>query len=140
MKRYAEFLVEAVDAKAAIAKLRALPQWNGSVDIEEILPQEVDNPPAHGWNDITKHRERVGGIKIQNIPVRKLIPTQPYVSAGGVERYMKRPQSQWNDNKEDVLNVLWKAGKFYIGGGHHRAAAAILMGYPTVPAEITELR
>lgn len=147
MLSFRQFLLsEAVDQKTAIAKLRQLAKDHydsftkgESIDVETIFHEPVDNPPTHGWSDIVKARQKAGGIKLQDVPVKKLIPTQNYVSVGGVEQYIKRPQSQWNTNKEDILNVMVHRGRYYVLGGHHRSAAAILMGYSTVPAEITTL-
>lgn len=144
MLSFTQLFTEAVDQKAALARLHGIAKdttfsYGNSIDVDYIFKRPMAELPAHEWSDVIVHRDRVGGIRMHNVPVNLLIPTQPGVSVSGIERFIKTNPNRWNDDKEDVLSIFFKAGKLYVGGGHHRVAAAILMGYATVPAEITAL-
>ena len=139
---FAQILNEATDQKTAIAKLKAISKAHkmrytsyGYVGTEWIFNHDPEDPPSQRWNDNVTYREKVGGVKIQQIPVDKLIPTQTGVKLGGVEYYIKMNPNRWND-KFEVVRVVLNQGRFYVMDGHHRSAAAILMGYPTVPGEL----
>ena len=141
MLTYAQFLTEALDQKAAIAKLAHIHKTHrfgysqyGYIPIAAIFGRKAQYPPMQGWNDLTVHREKVGGIKLEPVPVDKLIPTQDGVELSGVERFIKLNPNKWNEN--EPVRVVNKKGRLYVMDGHHRSAAAILMGYPTVPAEV----
>ena len=144
MLRYAQFLAEVLDQKAALAKLTALADEEYSVWSPNVIPCEAifhwdaDNPPAQNWNDTVTYRKKVGGVKLQNIPVNKLIPTQDGVTVSGITRFIKQNPNRWNEGDE-IVRIVAKAGRFYVMDGHHRCAAAILMGYTTVPAELQPL-
>ena len=107
----------------------------GYVGTEWIFNYEAEDPPSQKWNDNVTYREKVGGVHIQQVPVDKLIPTQTGVKVDGVEYYIKMNPNRWND-KYEVVRVVSSRGKLYVMDGHHRTSAAILMGYPTVPAEL----
>ena len=142
---YGQMLTEAVDQKTAITKLTNLAKEyydtfsNGrTIDVEHIFHWEADNPPPQHWNDLVVYRQKVGGVKITNVPVNKLTPTQNGVTVDGVKKFIKQNPSRWNAGDEPV-RVVWFRGKFFVMDGHHRCAAAILMGYPTVPCELQPL-
>ena len=144
MLNYHQFLTEAVDQKSALSRLQALAKdaelsYGKGIDANYIFQRPMDNPPPHKWSDIVNHRNLVGGIQLRNVPVDLLIPTQPLVIPKSVAHFIKINPSRWNNDKEDIVNILLKDGKLYVGGGHHRVAAALLMGYKTIPAEIIGL-
>ena len=144
MLNYHQFLTEAVDQKSALARLQALAKdadfsYGKGIDVNYIFQRPMDNPPGHEWSDIVNHRNHVGGVQLRNVPVDLLIPTQPGVTPKSVAHFIKINPNRWNDDKEDIVNILLKDGKLYVAGGHHRVAAALLMGYRTIPAEIIGL-
>lgn len=142
MLRFHQFLTEATDQKAAIGRLKQISKahrWRytsqGYVDTRWIFGHAPEDPPSQRWNDNVTYREKVGGLKIQQIPVDKLIPTQTGVKLDGVEYYINMNPNRWND-KYEVVRIVANKGKMYVMDGHHRVAAAILMGYSTVPGEL----
>jgi hypothetical protein len=137
---FAQMLTEEVDQKTALARLKQLYKTfrgyrTGYVRIEGIFGREEEWPPAQEWNDTVTYRKKVGGIKLQPVPVKNLIPTQGVVEVSRVELFIKQNPNRWNDSHE-VVRIVSRKGKLYVMDGHHRTSAAILMGYPTVPAEL----
>jgi hypothetical protein len=145
MLRYAQFFTEAVDQKTAFARIDQIAKLphdpffrGGTLNNEYIFAHEPDNPPMSRWNDVVSHRERVGGLKLQHVPVNKLIPTQDGVTITLLKRLIKANPARWNENKEEVVSVVKQGERYYVMDGTHRCAAAILMGYPTIEAEVRE--
>lgn len=96
----------------------------------------VDFPPELKWDTIIKYRAVWGGVHLVDVPVKKLVPCQESVTVKGVIKYIEMPVSKWNDDPDDVASVVENKGKFYVAGGHHRTAAAILLGLTNLRAEL----
>jgi hypothetical protein len=62
------------------------------------------------------------------LPIDKLLPTQPYVEVGDVERLAGKV----SNTSPDHIHVVTHKGKHYVTDGHHAILAAKLRGEKTV--------
>lgn len=125
------------EAKQALAALPRAWHSQGQVDLDSLF--DTDIPPV----DLDVFRGAIADGKASSalVPLdRNLIATQGTVRASKVESLLDTTADKWNltDPKSSVL-VAVVNGKRYLIDGHHRAAAAALLGRPAIRASVIDL-
>lgn len=90
------------------------------------------------WTTIRRNSEILAGKKDlklpkEDVPIKKIVATQPYVSEKRVDWHAKKFKKK-GKYKQDPITVKYK-GKFYILDGHHRVEGAIKSGATEIPIE-----
>lgn len=143
---------------AAVSKLRALIQKHDSNAVITKRPSGPELPTARlfpgyhkkltfGFADVCRvlgvsdgHKMTLRPIpfdSIKDVPVDELLATQPVVKANKIQTILDTPPVLWS--KQDVPLFAYKDNKYYIFDGHHRVAAAILLGMSTVSGQVVDL-
>jgi len=78
-------------------------------------------------NILKQSRQKYG--KITNIPIKKLIATEPFLDKNHLDKIMKGEATTPSDKLPNVYKV---GNAYYIGDGNHRVVAAALQGNQTV--------
>lgn len=137
MQSFAEFLLieDKVEAILRLAHTGSGTMPTGYRPAADFFVQPV--APVQVCRDMQvladeERRGRLTGFRRAAINPRLLVPTQPSLNATQVADFLRRVI------KTPVV-VGRMGGKLYCIDGHHRAAAALAMGYSSIVADVLDL-
>ena len=142
----------------ALAKLDALIQKHDANAVTTNRPSGPELPCKHvfpkyqpnlkfGWGEVCQALGITDGYKItmrpvpfdavRDVPTDELIATQPVVKANVIKGAINKPLAVWS--KQETPLFVYKDNKYYVFDGHHRVAAAILLGLSHVTGQVVDL-
>jgi len=146
LKSFNEFIIE--------SKKNLLDSWSSDLKehgIESIFTntkniiQSDYNQYQKALNKYIKDNKIKGTIydileklPLENINANKLVASQEWLNVSTVKYFIKNPNKISTDNS-DTPSIIEYNGNYWIKDGHHRLAAAIILGNNKIKARVLYL-